>query len=180
MSIWARRGDRGDLRDSVKDMREFSLLPRVPRGEYSLEFVGDETAVVDFNGGPGNALGGDCIRQGGEGQLIREECVSPVSEQPETLRDTVAVPKSEGDQVIPGGMEDGDEIGQGFKCGRDSGTCAVSEGSLEWKSSRTFPIGDRLGGARAVAPFEHWIGTLEGGDLERDPPDRVKANVRIT
>lgn len=82
--------------------------------------------------------------------------------------------------MIPRGMEDGDEVCHDFEGGRNPGTCAVSEGGLEWKCPGTLSIGDCLGGAGAVAPFEHWIRILEGGDLERDLPDRVKANVRIT
>ena len=174
------KGDRGVVRYSVQDMWKISLLPCIPRGEDSLEFLGDKTTVVDFNGSPGNALGGDCVRQCGEGQLVREECVSPFSEQPETLCHTIAVPKGECDQVIPRRMENGDEFCQCFECGRDSSTGAVGEGGLEWKSPGTFSIGDCLGGAGAVAPFEHWIGALKGSDLERDPLDRIKANVRIT
>ena len=121
-------------------MWEIPLLLRIPRGEDSLEFFWDETAVVNFNWGPGNALGGNCVRQGGEGQFVGEECISPFSEQPETLCDTVAVPQSEGDQVIPWRMEDGYEFRHGFKSGRDSGTGAVSEGGLEWKGPGTFSI----------------------------------------
>lgn len=161
-------------------MWEISLLPRVPGGEDPLEFFGDKASVVDFNRNPGNALGSNCVRQSGERQLVGKEGISPVSEQPETLCDTVAVPESEGDQVIPRRMEDGDEFRQGFKGGRESGSSTVSEGSLEWERPGALSVGDCLGGTRSVAPFEHWIRTLEGGDLERDPPDRVKANVRIT
>ena len=161
-------------------MREFTLLPHVPRREGFFEFLGDKSTVVDFNGSPGNALGGYCVRQGGEGQLVGEECVSPFSKQPEALCDAVAVPKGEGNQVIPRRMEGGDEICQGFEGGGDSSTGTVSEGGLEWKGPGTFSVGDCLGGARTVAPFEHWVGAIEGGDLEGDVPDRVKADMRIT
>lgn len=173
-------GDRGAVRYGVKDMGKISLLPRVPRGEDSLEILGDKTTIVDFNGSPGNALSDDCVRQGGEGQFVREECVSPFSEQPETFCNTVTVSKCEGDQVIPRRMKHGDELSQGFEGGGDSGTGTVSKGGLEWKRPGTISIRDCFGGARTVAPFEHWIGTVEGGNLERDSPDRVKANVRIT
>jgi hypothetical protein len=104
------RGRGGVVRDSVKDMRELSLLPRVPGRKDSLEFLGDETTIVDLDGGPGDALGGDGVCQGREGELVGEEGVSPISEQPETLCDTVTVPESEGDQVVLRRMEDVDEF----------------------------------------------------------------------
>lgn len=55
------------VRDGVKDMRELSLLPRVPRGKDSLEFLRYKTAVVDLNRSPGDTLGCNGVCQGREG-----------------------------------------------------------------------------------------------------------------
>lgn len=106
MSMYTQgKGDRKVVRDGVKDMRTFSLLLRVPSRKDSLEFLRDETTIIDFDGGPGDALGCDGVCQGGEGQLVGKESISPITEQPETLCDAIAVPESEGDQVIPRRME---------------------------------------------------------------------------
>jgi hypothetical protein len=148
-------------------MRELALGPRVPGGEDSLEFLRDETTVIDLDGGPGDALGSDGVRQGGESQLVSEEGVSPVSEKPEAFCDAITVSESEGDQVVPRRMEGVDEFGQGFERGRYAGTGTVSESGLEWECSRSVSVRDRLGGARAVAPFKDGIGApLERSDFE--------------
>ena len=98
-------------------MRELSPSLRVPGGKDSLKFLGDETAIIDLDGGPGNALGYNCVCQRGEGQLVGEEGISPVPKQPETLCDPITVPKSESDRVISRRMEDVDEFGQGLERG---------------------------------------------------------------
>ena len=138
-------------------MGELSPGPRVPSRQDSLEFLGDEATVINLYGGPGNALGGDGVGQGREGELIGKEGVSPVTEEAETLCNTIAVPESQGDHVVFRRMEDVDEFGHGFEGGRESGTGTVSEGGLEGEGPRTFSIGEGLGGARAVAPFKHRV-----------------------
>ena len=169
----------GVVRDGVKDMRELALGPRIPSGEDSLEILGDETTVIDLYGGPCDALSRDSIRQGGESQLVCEEGVSPVAEEPETLCDTVAVSQSDGDQVVPWRVEDVDEFGQLVEGGRDASAGTVGESGLKWECSGTISVGDHLGGARAVAPFKEGVGAFEGGDLELNLPDWVKADMRI-
>jgi len=160
------KGGGRTVRDSVKDMRELSLGSRVPSGEGSLEFFGDQPATVDLDRGPGNALGGDGVCQGREGQLVGEEGVSPISEEPEALCDAITIPKSEGDHVVLRRMEDINEFGQRLEGGRDSSAGAVSESGVKGKCTRTVPVGDRFGGTRTVAPFENGIGAFEGSDLE--------------
>ena len=93
-------------------MRTLALGLGIPAGKDSLEFLRNETTIVDFYGGPGDTLGGDSVGQSGEGELVSEESISSVSEEPEALGNAIAVPKSEGDQVVPRGMEDVDEPGQ--------------------------------------------------------------------
>jgi len=169
-----------NLRDSVKDMGELSLSSRVPSGEGSLEFLGDQPATVDLDRSPGNALSGDGVRQGREGQFVSEEGVAPISKEPKALGDAITVPEGEGDHVVPRGMEDINEFGQGLEGGGDSSTGAVGEGGVEGKCARTISVGDRHGRARTVAPFENGIGAFEGaGDFELDLPDRVKADMGI-
>jgi len=99
------KGDGKVVRDGVKDMRAFSLSPRVPGRKHSLKFLWDKATVVDLDGGPGNALGCDSVRQGREGQLVGKEGVPSVPEEPETLCDTIAVSEGESDEVIPRRME---------------------------------------------------------------------------
>ena len=135
-------GNKGVVRDGVQDVREPSLLPGVPSREDSLEFLGNETTIIDFDRGPVDTLGSNCVRQGGEGQLVGEEGVSPVPKEPKTLCDAVAVTESEGNQMIPRRMEGVYEFCHDFERGRDSCTSTVSEGGLEWKGPRTFSIGD--------------------------------------
>ena len=48
-------------------MGELSLLSWVPGGKNSLEFLRNETAIIDLYRGPSDALGGDSVRQGREG-----------------------------------------------------------------------------------------------------------------
>jgi len=105
------------VRDGVKHMRELSLGPGVPSGEDPFEFLGDETTIIDLDGGPGDSLSGDCVRQGRESQLVGEEGVAPIPEQPETFCDPIAVSESERDRVVPRRMEGFDEFRQGFKRG---------------------------------------------------------------
>ena len=173
------KGDGRTVRDSVKDMRELALGSRVPSGEGSLEFLGDQPATVDLDRSPGDALGGDGVRQGREGELIGEEGVAPISKEPEALGDPITVPESEGDHVVLRRMENINEFGQGLEGGSDSSAGAVSESGVKRNCSRTVSVRDRLGGARTVAPFEDGIGAFEGSDLERDLPDRVKADMWI-
>ena len=90
-------GSREDVRDSVEDVGELSLLLGIPGRKDALEFLGNETTVIDLYGGPGNALGCNGIGQGREGELVSEEGVSPIPEEPETFGDTITVPESEGD-----------------------------------------------------------------------------------
>ena len=124
-------------------------------------------------------MGGDGVGESGEGELVSEEGISSVSEEPEALGNPIAVPKSEGDQVVPRGMEDVDELGQCLEGGRDSGPGPVSESGPEGECSRTFPVGNRLGRTRTVSPFENGVGRFDGRDFERHLPDWVKADVRI-
>lgn len=105
------------VRDSVKNVGELAPDPRVPCGESSLEFLGDKTTVIDLYGGPGDALSGDGVGQGGESQLVGKKGVSPLSEKPETLCDPVAVAEGEGDHVVLRRMEDIDEFGQRLEGG---------------------------------------------------------------
>jgi hypothetical protein len=150
-------GDKGVVRDGVQDVREPSLLPSVPRREDSFEFFGNETTIVDFDRGPGHALCSNCVCQGGEGQLVGKEGVSPFPKEPKTLCDAVAVTESEGNQVIPRRMEGVHEFCHDFKGGRDSCTSTVSEGGLERKGPRTFSIGDCPGWVRTISPFGNWV-----------------------
>ena len=53
--------------DSVKDMREFPLGLCVPARKDSLELLRDETAIVDLDWGPGDALGRHGVCEGREG-----------------------------------------------------------------------------------------------------------------
>ena len=106
------KGGGGTVRDSVEDMRELALGPRVPSGEGSLKFLGDQPTTVDLDGGPGDALGGDGVRQGRESQLVGEEGVAPISKKPEALCDAITIPEGEGDHVVLRRMEDIDEFGQ--------------------------------------------------------------------
>jgi len=140
-------GDGEIVRDGVKDMRESPLGPGVPGREDPFEFLWDETTIIDLDRGPGDALSGDCVCQGRESQLVGEEGIAPFSEQAETFCDTIAVPESEGDRVVPRRMEGFDEVGQRVESGRDSGAGTVSESGLEGKRSIAFSVGDRLGGA---------------------------------
>ena len=172
-------GGREDVRDSVKDMRTLALGLGVPARKDSLEFLRNETTIVDFYGGPGDTLCGDGVGQSGEGELVSEEGISSVSEEPEALGDAIAVPKSQGDQVIPWGMEDVDELGQCFESSGDSGTGTIGESGSEGKCSRRFPVGNRLGRTGAVPPLENGVGGFDGRDFERYLPDWVKADVRI-
>jgi len=161
------RGDGRTVRDSVENMRELALGSRVPSGEGSLELLGDQPTAVDLDRSPGNALGGDGVRQGREGQLVGEEGVAPISKKPEALGDAITVPESEGDHVVFRRMEDINEFGQRVEGGRDSSAGAVSEGGVKRKCARTVSVGDRLGGARTVAPFENGVGAFaKGGDFK--------------
>ena len=108
---------RGAVRDSVKNVWELALGFGVPGGEDSLEFLGNQAAVVDLYGGPGDALGRYGVSQGGESEFVGEEGVAPISKEPETLRDTVTVSEGKSDHVVPRGMEDVDEFGQRFEGG---------------------------------------------------------------
>lgn len=100
---------RGNLRDSVEDMGGPSLCPGVPVGKDSLEFLGNETTIIDFDGSPCDTLGCDGIGQGRESELVSEEGVSSLAKEPEALGDPVTVAESEGDEVIPRRMEDIDQ-----------------------------------------------------------------------
>lgn len=174
-------GERGRklLRDGVEDMGELSLLLGVPGRKDSLEFLRNETTIIDLDGGPSDALGGNSVGQGREGEFVSEERVSSVAKEPETLGDTITVPESERDQVIPRRMEDINQPCQGLERGRDSGTGTVGESGSEGESIGRFPVGNRLGGTRAVSPFENGVGGFNGGNFEEDLPDWVKTNVRI-
>ena len=110
-------GERDDVRDSVKDVRELALGPRVPGGEGSLEFLGDQPTIVDLDGGPGDALGGDRVGQGRESEFIGEEGVAPISEESEALGDAITIPEGEGDQVVLRRMEDINEFRQRLEGG---------------------------------------------------------------
>ena len=147
-------------------MRKPSLLFRVPSGEHPLEFLGDETAGVDFDGSPGYALGGNGVSQGGERYFIGEECIPPLSKQSEAFCDTVTIAVSDGDQVVPRRMKSSDKIRQDLNRGCGPSTSTVSKGDLKWKRPRTFSIGDRRGFTRTTAPSGDWVGVVEGSDLE--------------
>lgn len=82
--------------------------------------------------------------------------------------------------MIPWGMEDGDEVRQSFKGGRDPSTSTVSKSGSKRESSRTLSIGNCGGSSGTIAPFEDWVRTLKGSDFECDLLDWVKTNVRIT
>ena len=92
-------------------MRELALDSRVPSGEGPLEFLRDQPTAIDLDGGPGDALGRDGVRQGRESQLVGEEGVAPISKKPEAFGDAITVPEGEGDQVVLRRMEDIDEFG---------------------------------------------------------------------
>lgn len=92
-------------------MREPALSSRVPSREDSLKFLRDEPAVVDLDRGPGDALSRYGVRQGGESQLVGEECVAPVTKKSEALCDAITVSEGESDQVVLRRMEDIDEFG---------------------------------------------------------------------
>ena len=107
-----KKGNGRSVRDSVKDMGELALSSRVPGGEGPLKFLGDQSATVDLDRGPGDALSGYGVRQGREGQFVGEEGVAPISKEPKALGDAVTVPEGEGDHVVLRGMEDINEFGQ--------------------------------------------------------------------
>ena len=167
------------LRDGVEDMGGPSLCPGVPCGKDSLEFLGNETTIIDFDGGPCDALGGDGIGQGRESELVSKESVSAVAKEPEALCDPITVAESEGDQVIPRRMEDANQPSQRLERGRDPSPSPVGEGGAQRECLWALPVRNRLGRARAVSPFENGIGALDSRNLKLDLPDWVKANVGI-